>query len=159
MSARIRGEEKSRGQALVEFALVMPFFVLVLFGIIDLGRYVYSTNSFNEVVRESARFGSVSLRPSECAALTRDDCVKALARNRLVGVQLATGDVTVVCQRISGSGALPADPMTYNCTNGWRSNDLMRVRAERNFTLVTPVIGQLIGNLHITAEALVTVNG
>ena len=35
----------SRGQALVEFALVLPIFAIMLFGIIDFGRYVFTANS------------------------------------------------------------------------------------------------------------------
>ena len=44
------------GQALVEFALVLPVFLLIVFGIIDVGRYVYVTNAFNQAAREAARW-------------------------------------------------------------------------------------------------------
>ncbi len=50
---------RGRGQALVEFALVFPVFMLVLFGILDVGRYVYVSNALNEASREGARYGSV----------------------------------------------------------------------------------------------------
>ncbi len=43
--AEMNGNHNSRrvaGQALVEFALVLPIFMLMLFGLIDGGRYVYS---------------------------------------------------------------------------------------------------------------------
>ena len=49
----------SRGQALVEFAIVAPVFFLLLFGVIDLGRYVYVTNAFGQAAREGARYGAV----------------------------------------------------------------------------------------------------
>jgi hypothetical protein len=56
------------GQALVEFALVAPIFFLVLFSIIEFGRYVYTVQILNEAAREGARYaivhGSQSLCPS-----------------------------------------------------------------------------------------------
>jgi Flp pilus assembly protein TadG len=63
-----RSDPRSRGQALVEFALVFPIFMLVLFGIIDVGRYVYVSNSLNEASREGARYGSVEQWQYSCPA-------------------------------------------------------------------------------------------
>lgn len=60
------------GQALAEFALVAPIFFLLLFGIIDFGRYVYYVQVLNNAAREGARYaivhGSRSLAPSGPAA-------------------------------------------------------------------------------------------
>lgn len=156
--SRLRRRRGSRGQSLVEFALILPMFIVVLFGIIDLGRWVHATNSLSEVARESARAGSVGIRPDACAGLSRSDCVRTIARQRLIGVYIETGDVAVVCQRKSASGALPATTVD-NCGGNWLSNDLMRVRITRPFPLLTPVVGQLVGALQMEAEALITVNG
>ena len=40
MSTRAR-RRRSRAQALVEFALVVPWFFLLLFGIIEAGRFIF----------------------------------------------------------------------------------------------------------------------
>jgi len=45
----------SKGQALVEFALVLPVFLMMLFGIIDGGRYVFQNNVLSQAAREGAR--------------------------------------------------------------------------------------------------------
>ena len=156
-----RRRHRTHGQALVEFALVLPMFAMVLFGIIDLGRYVYSLNSMNEAAREAARAGSVALRPAQCNALTRTVCVQTVLKSRLTGVPIALGNVQVYCQRKSG-GVLPdqtAEPPIDNCSGTWRSDDLMRVRVTQNFTLVTPLIAQFIGNVQMRGEAQVSVNG
>ena len=47
------------GQALVEFALVIPIFLLMLFGLIDIGRLVYLNATLSQAAREGARVGSV----------------------------------------------------------------------------------------------------
>ncbi len=59
---------RGKGQALVEFALVAPIFFLILFSIIEFGRYVFTVQILNEAAREGARYaivhGSQSLCPS-----------------------------------------------------------------------------------------------
>ena len=45
-------KRKTRGQAMVEFALVLPIFAILLFGIIDIGRYVYTANALSNGARE-----------------------------------------------------------------------------------------------------------
>ena len=64
MTLFIRHRMSPRGQALVEFALVLPIFAIMLFGIIDFGRYVFTANSLNNGAREAARFASVVNRPA-----------------------------------------------------------------------------------------------
>jgi Flp pilus assembly protein TadG len=49
----------SRGQALAEFALVAPLFFLLLFGIIEAGRFVFYTEVLANATREGARYAIV----------------------------------------------------------------------------------------------------
>ncbi|HET9457880.1 MAG TPA: TadE/TadG family type IV pilus assembly protein [Candidatus Limnocylindrales bacterium] len=50
---------RSRGQALAEFVIVAPIFFLLLFAIIDFGRYVYYVQILNNAAREGARYAIV----------------------------------------------------------------------------------------------------
>ncbi len=50
----------SRGQSLVEFALVIPLFLVMLFGIIDIGRVIWANDALANAAREGARFASVT---------------------------------------------------------------------------------------------------
>ena len=52
-------ERPSRGNAVVEFALVLPILLLVLFGITELGRMIMTTNVLNTAAREGARLAAV----------------------------------------------------------------------------------------------------
>ena len=47
------------GQALVEFALVLPIMLLMLFALVDFGRGFYSWLVVTNAVREGARVGAV----------------------------------------------------------------------------------------------------
>ena len=51
---------KRRAQALVEFALVAPWFFLILFGIIEAGRFVFYYETLNNATREGARYAIVN---------------------------------------------------------------------------------------------------
>ena len=81
MKFLIRHLRSTRGQALVEFALVLPIFAIMLFGIIDLGRYVFTANSLNNSAREAAQFASVVNTPRGMRRAHRIDCAKALAKS------------------------------------------------------------------------------
>lgn len=49
----------TRGQAMVEFALVFPILILLLVGIFDLGRVVWANNAISTASREAARLAVV----------------------------------------------------------------------------------------------------
>ncbi len=53
---RRRGAED--GQALVEFALVIPVFLFILFGLLDVGRLVYTNSTLSQAAREGARLAA-----------------------------------------------------------------------------------------------------
>src|SRR5215212_6679906 len=47
-----------RAQAIVEFALVLPILMMLLVGILEVGRFIYIYASVNNASREAARYGS-----------------------------------------------------------------------------------------------------
>lgn len=59
-SRQTPGRTHRRGQALVEFAMVAPIFFLVLFAIIEGGRFVFVYETLNNATREGARYAIVN---------------------------------------------------------------------------------------------------
>jgi Flp pilus assembly protein TadG len=53
------GRHASRGQSLVEFALVIPIFLTLLLAIFDVGRVIWAVTSLNNAAREGARYAIV----------------------------------------------------------------------------------------------------
>ena len=51
---------RGHGQSLVEFALVLPVFILVLVSLFDLGRAVFVYNTLTNAAREGARLAIVN---------------------------------------------------------------------------------------------------
>jgi len=142
---RIRpGARDSRGQALVEFAFVFPIFMLLLFGLIDVGRYVYVANALNQASREGARFGSVEQWQFSCpgsvGSPNRFTCTQAVTLGSLAGAP-ANVTATVTCRAV-GAGGVLTSVTAANCG----SNDLLTVQATApSFQFLTPVIGQMLG--------------
>ena len=50
---------RTRGQTMVEFALVLPLFVMLLFGIVVLGIGIFYQQQLTNAAREAARYASV----------------------------------------------------------------------------------------------------
>lgn len=56
---RMLGAADDRGQSLVEFALVLPIFLLVITGLFDLARAVWQENTLAFAAREGTRYAIV----------------------------------------------------------------------------------------------------
>jgi len=91
-----------RGAAAVEFALLLPLLLLLLFGIIDFGRALNAQITITQAAREGARL----------EALNQQDVV---LRTRQAATGLGNVNVTVVSACTAGSGpAASADvQVTY----------------------------------------------
>ena len=61
-----RRQSDSRGQAMVEFALILPLFLTVLVGVIVLGIIVFYNQQLTNAAREAARFASVGSATAQC---------------------------------------------------------------------------------------------
>ena len=62
-----------RGQALVEFALAAPLFVVVLVGIITLGLGVFYQQELTNVAREAARYAAIHSATAQCPTVSNLD--------------------------------------------------------------------------------------
>ena len=151
--------DRTRGQALVEFALVLPLFFLLLFGIIDVGRLVYVSNAFNQAAREAARYGSVEEWQFTCptsvpvGSQDRFTCTEAVAQERLVGYTFDSTLSTVTCKDSAGNPvAAPQcganDILVVFLTSGIGAN---------RFRFLTPVISQVVPAPTVTGQANVAV--
>jgi Flp pilus assembly protein TadG len=61
MNAHIagRGHRRGAGQALAEFALVVPLFMVMMVGVFEFGRAIYYIQVVNNAAREGARYAIV----------------------------------------------------------------------------------------------------
>lgn len=60
------------GQSMVEMAMVLPVLLLLLIGIIDLGRLLYSYSHIHQAAQETVRLGGLGRSDAEITAFARD---------------------------------------------------------------------------------------
>jgi Flp pilus assembly protein TadG len=101
---RRRREKGEKGQALVEFALLVPIFLILVFAIVDFGMGFHAWISVTNAAREGARLGSVQASMEDIDARTRETADTAACSPldvEVVGAQGSPGDsvsVSVDCQ-------------------------------------------------------------
>ena len=78
-----------KGAALVEFAMIIPLFVVLVFGAIDVGRLLYTRITLHEAVQEGSIYASTNPDDPNGARLRVIDSVD--------NPMLALADVVVTC--------------------------------------------------------------
>jgi uncharacterized protein (UPF0333 family) len=88
-----------KGQSVIEFALVLPILLLVLFGITEFGRAIMVTNVLNTASREGARLAAVSAVGDSLAVRSRVvevlDAANVDAKNIIIQFSLPDKSVEV----------------------------------------------------------------
>jgi TadE-like protein len=133
----MRRRQRSRGQALVEFALALPIFLLLMMAVFDLGRAIYMYNGVAEAARELARVTSVY---AGTPLGSTPETAAVLATQKAIVPSL--GDPTFECVDIDGSS------WTETCVAGMQ----VKVVIIAPYTPVTPVLS-LVGTLDLKSSS------
>lgn len=88
--------KNQHGAAAVEFALVLPLLLLVLFGIIEFGFLLYNEQIIINASREGARYGIVSTGGRRHNLAEIASVVDTYAGNNLVTFGPSAGPVTAI---------------------------------------------------------------
>ena len=149
MFRRHRSEKPvSRGQALVEFALVLPILALLLVVAVDFGRVFFGWVSLNNAARIGANF----------AGYTPNLMSNAIERDEYGDlIQDAVAGCTLTPASMSDSSYDPS----YDDGNGDNTDgnndwgDLVTVNIACELHLITPLAGAIVGqNVPLRAEAV-----
>lgn len=133
MSRRPSRKPGASGQSLVEFALVLPIFLLLLFGIIDGGRVVFAYNQMSQVTRDVARVASTGCFYTTPACDPSSGPIADSIASQAAGYQ-APVNWTVTCLN-PATGTARTNVGTDNCAPG----DLVQVSITSTMTLLTPI--------------------
>jgi len=161
--------EKSRGfslrfqaQAMVEFALVLPILLLVLFGLLEVGRaiFIYSsaTNASRDAVRYATAFGL-----NESNNLQFQDCAEIRNVARQTGFLLPLEDADIVIEYDTGpdpdTGVVPAPFDTCDDADGvdeavvLACGDRVVVTISVDFDPIVPLIVPLDARTIVSSSA------
>ena len=103
----MRKLRKDNGQGMVEFALVLPILLLVMFGIIEFGRLLFTYSMISAASREGARYAAASGRLPGTATERHSDCAGIIAAATRIGAfaGVGAGDVTIAYDEGPGTSA------------------------------------------------------
>lgn len=108
------------GQSLVEIALTLPLLLLVVIGIVDIGRIYAFKASVTNAAREAAAYAA---RDPQA---TRDEiCQRARDELRVTGSGCVSADLTITCTRVGpiDCGNETSTPVLYQ-TPGQAGSDV-----------------------------------
>jgi Flp pilus assembly protein TadG len=131
---RHRREDRPEGQALVEFSLVLIPFLILMMGVFDLGRGIYTMNATAEAAREIARvtivhpFGGTR----DLGSSSQAQAVIATQRSLVPNLQI-NPSTDIVCVDVTDA-VLP----DAQCQE--RADRFVRVRVTATYTPVTPLV-------------------
>ena len=99
-----------RGQSLVEFTLVLPLLLLVLFGIVEFARVLNYTNDMNQIAANGARLAAVDRIPSGTSlqAYLKGTADTAVLRGEATSESVSAAEV---CITFPGDAAAVGDPV------------------------------------------------
>ena len=121
------------GQALVETAIAIVLFLILVFAILDFGRLLFTQLTLQHVMREAGRFavtGRHDPNPTNSTYFTtRTNAIFQVAQQASVGIPLTGYQVSSI-QGGAGSAGGPGDTMTISLS--------------RDLKLLTP-LGPLLG--------------
>jgi len=133
-AARLR-RDRSAGQTLVEFSLVLIPFLYLLMGVVDLGRGIYTYNGVSQAAREIARVVSVHQCSGPCATGTfSTQAAAVIATQKKLIPGLADSGIIVECTTVSDT--TQTIPVGSMCSPG----DYIRVTTSVSFGVVTPLL-------------------
>jgi Flp pilus assembly protein TadG len=132
---------RSRGQGMVEFALVFPIFIAMTLGVIEMGWLMYHNHTLSNATREGARYAMVNGARSDNTA-------------NATSVQQVVRDN-------SGwlSGQINVDFVEWNPTataDAYETGSTVTVRTSYNYQ---PIVGMVIGTspIGLSSESTVIV--
>ncbi len=138
--------QAGRGQALTEFAIVLPVFLLIVLALFDIGRAVFIYNGLTNAAREGARLAIVN----QDTAL-----IAQRAQEMAFGTAITTppADLAKFYKASPSTSDIESNgecsPVVVGC--------IAVVVADASWTPITPIIGSLLGPINLTAQSELSV--
>ncbi|TVR22036.1 MAG: pilus assembly protein [Anaerolineaceae bacterium] len=135
-------KNKDSGQALVEFALVFPILMLLLFGIIEFGRIIYTYTMSVNAVRTAVR--TAVLYDYEDGSPLYLDCERIRRQaSELPSVRLES---VIVQYEIASTGQIIACDADAEELALVGAGDMLQIELVTRIDLVTPIADRFSGN-------------
>jgi len=146
---RSSDRRRSRGQGLVEFALVLPLLTFLIFGVLDFGRAVYTHNTVSQAARTAGRKALVDQNRTDVrnAAIAAAPTLGLTVSN--VAVCFKTQDTAERTCNSSFTDTCPRAQRMVGC--------LAIVTVTTTYRPFTPFISALFSQIPVTSTAIVPI--
>ncbi|MGH9419509.1 MAG: TadE family protein, partial [Thermoanaerobaculia bacterium] len=145
----------SRAQGLVEFALVIPIFLVMLMAIFDFGRVIYAYHTITQDAQEAERNGVVSPVFSQAKY---NDIRSAGLRNSpgtSLNGSLITGEPGKSCTAAGGTANDTTSTTTCFYPDGVTSGKRVVINIAVTVPIITPIMSNLVGgSFQVTATSI-----
>lgn len=139
------GWKSSRGSAAVEFAIVAPLLLLILFGLIDFGRLYFVQVSVNASSREAARASSLYRTNADVIAIANSSSPLTASVSSLGSASALT---------VAPGTGCPAAPSATTMTSVKVTAPFTWVMPMSLFTYFTPSLTRSLASISSTSAML-----
>ncbi len=132
--------KKERAQGMVEFALVIPLLLVLMLGIIEVGRLLFIYSSVNSASREAARYGSAAGEPASFVKYYQD-CVGIKAAATRIGVLAGIEDNNILISYDHGPNTTVFQNTCPTADDQWVNlGDRIIVQVTTTFEPIVPLV-------------------
>lgn len=107
----LRGAASEEGSSLVELALFLPVMILMLLGVVDMGRAIYAAIELSAAASTGAAYGIQN--PTDTAGMQKAALLDA------ADISGATATASYGCECSDGTGAVASCSSTPSCEYNW----------------------------------------
>jgi len=146
----------TRGQALVEFALVVPVMLLILLIAVDFGRLFFAHISNVNAAREGAGYAAAHAADSPYSSTTFNTGVTDAAIGQANAQGQSGGGTVAVASPFCFAPSAPSTSIDCNTASNFATGagNLVTVTVSQPYTFLTPLIGNFFGgSLMLTTSA------
>jgi Flp pilus assembly pilin Flp len=130
--------KQEKGQSLVEFAVIATLLIVMLVGVVDIGRIFLTYMTMRDAAQEGAVYGAIN--PAYCHQV----------EERVLSMVSNPADVQVEVL-IDGGDCFSANPDTQACIG----NEIMVNVVDPAFPMVMPLVSTFLGKNEIRLQASV----
>lgn len=139
--------KKSKGQSLVEFALILPILLLLILGALDIGRIITTKIAVTNAAREGANFLSRNAFVDEEANQADIDATCAVITKEATSTDGTFVNVTIDCTEVDINLGSPPDC----CTQGQPVQVTVRKTVELVYGDILQFLGSISGPLEVAS--------
>jgi len=155
ISAGLRKPGRARGNTLTEFAFVLPLLAMMMFGVTDFGRALYTYHFVSNAAREATRWASV--RGSQCTAWPQAcPAIQADVQNYVAGI--APPGIDPSPQTLGVTAAWMPPPGKPASCIGAANNPgcAVQVQVTYNFKFILPFLPKSTYSMQSTSEMIIS---